>query len=127
MAKLEELRGSVKEHSIWVVIAAVASWIPIVPFMWYVFQPFLVQEVGAAMADQIQEQIQSEVQPLGTAFEVLIQRDIAELRRQIAAMEFRKDTGSWTSQDAEDLVNLRLELESMQKALRALRNGNKSG
>lgn len=118
-----------KEESVRISLAAVASWIPLVPFLWFVFQPILVTAVSEAMADQIQQQIQQEVAPIGSAFTVLMKRDIANLRREIAQMEFRRDNppeDDWTPDDAEDLVNLILELESYQEALMALQPGDSS-
>ena len=112
-----------KEDSVRISLAAVMSWIPLVPFLWFVFQPILVTAVSEAMADQIQTQIKQEVAPIGAAFTVLVKRDIVSLRRRIAEMEFRRDNppdGDWTADDAEDLVDLVLELESSQAALTAL-------
>jgi hypothetical protein len=115
-----------KEESVKISLAAVASWIPLVPFLWFVFQPILVTAVSEAMADQIQMQIKQEVAPISAAFTVLVKRDIADLRRLIAEQEFIRDNppdGDWTADDAEDLVNLVLELEGSQEALSALQGG----
>ena len=115
-----------KEESVKISLAAVMSWIPLVPFLWFVFQPILVTAVSEAMADQLQMQIAEEVKPISTAFTVLVRKDIADLRRLIAEQEFIRDNppaDDWTSDDAADLVNLRLELEGFQEALSALQGG----
>jgi len=112
-----------KEDSVRISLAAVASWIPLLPFLWFVLQPILVTAVSDAMADQISMQIKQEVAPIGAAFTVLVKRDIVSLRRRIAEQEFIRDNppdGDWTADDAEDLVDLVLELESSQEALSAL-------
>lgn len=112
-----------KEESVKISLAAMMSWIPLVPFLWFVFQPILVTAVSEAMADQLQTQIKQEVQPLTSAFIILCRRDIAELRRHIARKEFQRDnppSNDWTAQDAADLEDLRLDLEGFQDALRAL-------
>ncbi len=115
-----------KEESVKISLAAIVSWIPLVPVFWWVLSPILVTKVSEAMADQIQEQIAQEVQPISTAFTVLVRKDIADLRRLIAEQEFIRDNppeGDWTADDAEDLVNLELELEGFREALQALQGG----
>lgn len=112
-----------KEQGVRMSITAIAAWIPFVPIFWFLLKPILVTAVSEAMAEDVAQQIQKEAAPIKGAFSVLILRDISYLRREIAEMEFRRDNppaDDWTAQDAEDLVDLRLELESMQSALAAL-------
>ncbi len=112
-----------KEEGIRISAAALLSWIPLIPIFWFIVKPILVTGVSEAMASDVAEQIQKEAAPIKNAFSVLILRDISYLRKEIAAMEFRRDNppaDDWTAQDAEDLVELRLELESMRSALFAL-------
>ncbi len=115
-----------KEDSVRISLAAVASWIPLLPVLWFVLQPILVTAVSEAMADQISMQIKQEVAPISGAFTVLVKRDIVSLRKRIAEQEFIRDNppdGDWTAEDAADLVDLVLELESSQEALSALQGG----
>ena len=110
-----------KEQGVRMSITALAAWIPFIPIFWFLLKPVLVTAVSQAMAGEITEQIQKEVAPITGAFTVLIRRDIVDLRKQIAEMEFRKDnTGSWTAADAQELVELELQLETTQEALDAL-------
>ena len=104
-------------------MAAVLSWIPLIPVFWFIVKPILVTAVSEAMASDVAQQIQKEAAPIKGAFSVLILRDISYLRKQIAGMEFVRDNppaDDWTADDAEDLVELQLELESMQSALNEL-------
>ena len=104
-------------------MAAVLAWIPLIPVFWFIVKPILVTGVSEAMASDVAQQIQKEAAPIKNAFSVLILRDISYLRKEIAAMEFRRDNppvDDWTAQDAQDLVELRLELESMRSALNEL-------
>jgi len=105
-------------------VAAVLSWLPLIPVFWFIVKPILVTAVSEAMASDVAQQIQREAAPIKGAFSVLILRDISYLRKEIAGMEFLRDNppaDDWTADDVEDLVELQLELESMQAALDALK------
>ena len=105
-------------------MAAVLSWVPLIPVFWFIVKPILVTAVSEAMASDVAQQIQKEAAPIKGAFSVLILRDISYLRKEIAAMEFRRDNppeDDWTADDAQDLVELQLELESMREALSELK------
>ena len=118
-----------KEEGIRISAAALLSWIPLIPIFWFIVKPILVTGVSEAMASDVAEQIQKESAPIKNAFSVLILRDISYLRKEIAGMEFRRDNppaDDWTAQDADDLVELRLELESMRSALFALESETES-
>ncbi len=113
-----------KDEGIRISVAAVLSWIPLIPVFWFIVKPILVTAVSEAMASDVAQQIQKEAAPIKGAFSVLILRDISYLRKEIAGMEFRRDNPpeeDWAAEDAEDLVDLQLELESMQSALSELR------
>jgi hypothetical protein len=113
-----------KDEGIRISVAALLSWIPLIPVFWFIVKPILVTAVSEAMASDVAQQIQKEAAPIKGAFSVLILRDISYLRKQIAGMEFLRDNppaDDWTADDAEDLVELQLELESMQSALHELK------
>ena len=113
-----------KDEGIRISVAAVLSWLPLIPIFWFIVKPILVTAVSEAMASDVAMQIQREAAPIKGAFSVLILRDISYLRKEIAGMEFLRDNppaDDWTADDAEDLVELQLELESMQAALDALK------
>ena len=112
-----------KDEGIRISVAAVLSWIPLIPVFWFIVKPILVTAVSEAMASDVAQQIQKEAAPIKGAFSVLILRDISYLRKQIAGMEFVRDNppaDDWTAEDAQDLVELQLELESMRSALNEL-------
>ena len=113
-----------KDEGIRISVAAVLSWLPLIPVFWFIVKPILVTAVSEAMASDVAMQIQKEAAPIKGAFSVLILRDISYLRKEIAGMEFLRDNppaDDWTADDAEDLVELQLELESMQAALDELK------
>ena len=113
-----------KDEGFRISVAAVLSWIPLIPVFWFIVKPILVTAVSEAMASDVAQQIQREAAPIKGAFSVLILRDISYLRKEIAGMEFRRDNppvDDWTADDAESLVELQLELESMREALDALK------
>ncbi len=113
-----------KDEGIRISVAAVLSWLPLIPVFWFIVKPILVTAVSEAMASDVAQQIQREAAPIKGAFSVLILRDISYLRKEIAGMEFVRDNppvDDWTADDAESLVELQLELESMREALNALK------
>ncbi len=102
-------------------IATVVGWIPLVAALWLFGKPWLVGEINVAMAAEIDNKIEKQVQPINGAFEVLVRRDIAALRKELADMRYRQRRGEdWTQKDAEDLVEIELELEAFQEALKKL-------
>jgi len=113
-----------KDQGVRMSITALAAWLPFIPIFWFILKPILVTAVSEAMASDVAQQIQKEAAPIKGAFSVLILRDISYLRKEIAAMEFRRDNPpveDWTADDAENLVDLQLELESMRAALNELK------
>ena len=112
-----------KEQGVQISIATLAAWIPVIPVLWFVVKPILVTAVSTAMASDIQGQIKQEVAPINSAFSILIKRDIKLLRKEIAGMEWRRDNdrSNWTATDADDLVDLKIDLEAAKAALAGLR------
>jgi len=113
-----------KDQGVRMSITALAAWLPFIPIFWFILKPILVTAVSEAMASDVAQQIQKEAAPIKGAFSVLILRDISYLRKEIAGMEFRRDNppaDDWTADDAQDLVELQLELESMRAALNELK------
>ncbi len=111
-----------KTQGVSISVATLLTWIPLIPVLWFVARPIVADAVAAELQESFEQKIEQETAPIQNAFRVLILRDIANLRRLIADREFVRDNQPdlWEADDAEDLVNLKLELESLQKALREL-------
>lgn len=112
-----------KEQGIRITGSVLLSWLGVGAAFWAVGEPLLVSAVSVAIAEDVQTQVQAEAAPIKSAFSVLILRDMTQLRQDIAALEFRRDNPpgeDWTAQDALELVNRRLDLESLRMALTAL-------
>jgi hypothetical protein len=113
-----------KERGKDISIAAVLSWIPLVPVFWFLVKPVLILAVTEAVADDIQEQVKNGVAPVNNAFAALMRRDISSIRKEISGLKFKRDnTDTWTSADAEDLVQLEIDLDAAKEALEALEAG----
>ncbi len=98
-------------------VAAIATWIPLIPFLWFVGKPIIVESVSVAMAEDVQRTVKQEVAPINNAFVVLIDRDIMKIRKEIAGLEFRESRGvDWTSEDAAYLADLEIELDALKDA-----------
>lgn len=111
-----------KESGVQISISAVAAMVPILAAIWLILKPTISDAVAEELTDTIREVVKEEVKPLGDGFRVILLRDIASLRREIARAEARRDAqpSLWTADDATQLVNMRLELESFQSALAAM-------
>lgn len=93
------------------------------PVSWFLVKPVLVSSISSAMAGNVQESIQAEVGPIKGGVEAIINSNIGRLKRQIARLEYRKQASpeSWTETDADDLVELQIDLEGQMRALQAIR------
>lgn len=96
-------------------VAAVLSYLPLIPVFWFLVKPVLIVAVSEAVAGDIKAQVDASVAPINSAFKILLQRDIDGKKREIAALENKRQfhTSEWTTRDAEDLVNCRIDLESL--------------
>ncbi|KKN04059.1 hypothetical protein LCGC14_1101260 [marine sediment metagenome] len=114
---------SVKEHGINISFATLASLIPVFAMTWFLIKPAVVKAVGDELQEQVQRSVAKEVKPIGTALGIILQNNAANIERQIAVMEFRRDfppDGDWTNNDARQLAQLRLDLKSAEAAKVAL-------
>jgi sensor domain CHASE-containing protein len=113
----------IKERGLRIGLNQIVTYATLVPIFWFIVQPLLVNALAEEMQESIKQTVQQEIKPINAAFVALLQTNIANTRRKIARLEFKRDqppNGDWTSQDAEDMVNLQLELASSESALTAL-------
>lgn len=111
-----------QEQSKVIGVQTLVTWIPLVPILWFVVQPILVTSVSEAMAEDIQQTVKQSVEPVNNAFQVLLILNINEIRKEIAALEFRQRAADdWTAEDADNLADLNIELEALRDALETLR------
>ena len=110
-----EDRKITKAQGFRMTVTMVLSYLPLIPVFWFLVKPILITAVSEAVADDIAEQVGHEVAPINSAFKILLQRDIDAKKREIAALEFKKveRNGDWTAEDAEDLIDCKIELESL--------------
>ncbi len=108
----------VKEQSKTISLAAVLSWLPLVPIFWFVVKPLLVTAVSEAVADDIKTQVEQGVRPINSAFKLLLQSDINKLKRDIAMLEFREEhePETWGQEAAMLLSDKKIELKALEEA-----------
>lgn len=102
--------------------SSLVSLVVILPALWFVMKPL----ISDALAEDIEQTVKQEIQPLNSAFVALLEANVANVRRRISRLEYKRDhppPGDYTEQDADDLVNLQIELTSSAAALNALRQG----
>lgn len=102
--------------------SVIAIAVVVLPAAWYVVRPTLVSSISVAMASDIEDSIDKKLAPIEGGFIAIISQNIARLRREISAMEYRQMSvpQQWTPVDAADLTNLRIDLDGQETALRAL-------
>ena len=116
------IMSNFQEQSKVIGVQTLVTWIPLVPILWFVVQPILVTSVSEAMAEDIQQTVKQSVEPVNNAFQVLLILNINEIRKEIAALEFRQRAADdWTAEDADNLADLNIELEALRDALETLR------
>ena len=111
---------SVKEQGISISIATVATWIPLIPLLWFVGKPIIVSSVSEAMAEDVEQTVQAQVAPVKGGLGALIQININKIKKEIAGLKFRQSQPGWTAKDADDLAELEIELDGLKQAYEAL-------
>lgn len=116
------MMSSVKEHGVNISLSTVATLIPVLTVIWFIIQPALLASVITAVQADITMQVKAQTAPLQSAFKSIILADMNKLKRAIAALEFRqrRNGPDWTSNDAVDLTELRIELNALQEAYKQL-------
>ncbi len=110
--------STAKEAGFRIGVNQIITYATLIPILWFVAQPILVGAVSSAMAEDIKDVVQTQVEPMQNAFVVLLLRDINHLKRDIAREEFRMRQGDgWTQEDSVHLAELRIELQALQQAL----------
>ena len=116
-----KINGKIKEHGVSISIATIATWIPLIPLLWFVGKPIIVSSVSEAMADDIERTVKEQIAPMNGAFVALIQRDINKVKKEIAGLKFRqRQAVNWTVDDAVYLADLEIELEALKLAFDSL-------
>lgn len=121
---------SAKEFGVNISFSTLATMIPVFAMTWFLIKPAVVEAVGDELQDQVQQSVAKEVKPIGIALTIILHNNAANLERQIASMEFRRDfppDNDWTDADARQLAQLKLDLKSALKASAALNNDDDAG
>ena len=112
--------STVKERGIRIGVNQLVTYLTLVPILWFVAQPLILE----AMAEDIKQIVAHQAEPLQDAFTVLLLRDINSLRKEIAALEFRQaNDNEWDDDDAEDLIDMEIEIEAHREATAKLKQG----
>lgn len=104
-----------REISVSTLFSTMASLVVLLPTLWFIGKPL----ISESLAEDFKEIAQEQALPIKAAFSVLLTRDINYLRKQMAALEFRRDNPpaeDWTADDAEYLTELDIELEALTDA-----------
>ncbi|KKL12226.1 hypothetical protein LCGC14_2537880 [marine sediment metagenome] len=107
-----------KEHGRSTLHSIIVSWIPLVGAFWFLAKPILITAVSEAVADDIKIQVESSIRPINSAFKVLLGQQILNLKKDIAATEYKRDHESedWLNEDSQQLVSMESELKALEEA-----------
>jgi len=109
--------ATVKERGIRIGVNQIVTYATLVPIFWFVAQPILVE----ALAEDIQQTVARQVEPINNAFVALLQRDINSTKKDMSALRFRERQGEdWTAGDALYLAELEIQLSALEEAKDAL-------
>jgi len=103
-----------KEHGINISLNTVITLIPVLGIMWFLLKPAMIE----AIAEDIDEQIAKQSQPLQNAFKVILRAEIDDIKTSIAMLEFREEheAGTWLEEHAKLLVKRKIELVAFEEA-----------
>ena len=107
-----------KEHGKDALHSVIVSWIPLVAAFWFLAKPILITAVSEAVAEDIETQVEKSVRPINSAFKVLLGQQILNLKKDIAATEYKRDHESedWLNEDSQQLVSMESELKALEEA-----------
>jgi hypothetical protein len=115
-----------KDQTVSVSLSAIVSLITVGAVVWAGAKPLVTKAVAGEIKDEMRQEIkstvQSEVEPIKVAQTVLLEQQVLQTQKMIAQLERLRaaDPTQWTAQQANDLVDLRSQLEAQQSALFAL-------
>lgn len=110
----------IKEHGINVSVSTVLTMASVVPVLWFIGKPILVEQISTAMADEFEQTIDRKQAPVQSAFKVLLRSEITKLRKEIARLRTHEGDPDWDEDDAAYLAELKIELEALQEAYQEL-------
>jgi len=107
-----------KEHGFSVSISSLISIFTLGGMGWFFLQPIMVAQISTAMAEDMEQAIEDKTEPIQSAFKVLLLKDINQLKRVIATLEYKEEhePDEWTERDAQRLTDKYIELEAFQEA-----------
>lgn len=113
--------STVKEQGIRIGVNQLVTYATLIPIFWFILQPLLVN----AMTEDIKGIVADQTEPINNAFVALLQRDINETRKEIAALRFRqRNDDDWSEDDADYLADLEIQLDALEEAKAALQADN---
>ena len=112
-----------KDHGVSISISTIVSLAAVVGIFWALIKPVMILTVTDAVAEDLSNEVSQQVAPVQNAFKALLRKDINELKKEIAAAEYRErhEPESWTEEDAEQLAEDQIELETLEEAYEALK------
>ena len=100
------------------------SVVTVIGLLWGYARPRIVDDISDAVIEKasvrFEERIRVQLRPVHTATRSMIAGNMITLRRQIARLEYKSRTGTFTEEDAVLLADLNAEMYVQQTALNGL-------
>jgi len=105
---------SYKEQGINISLNTVATLLPVLAVVWFLLKPAIIE----AIAEDLDEQIAEQSQPLQSAFKVILRAEIADIIESIAMLEYREEheSDTWLAEHARLLAKRKIELAAFEEA-----------
>jgi hypothetical protein len=110
-----------KDAGINITLSTVVTLATVSAGMWAFGKPWLMDEVGLALAQDIRDTVQEEIAPIKGGLQVIIAQTIIRLRKDIAQLERKQAAEGLSAEETNLLVDLRAELEAQVMALNAFK------
>lgn len=110
-----------KDAGINITLSTIVTLASVSGILWAFGKPLLMDSIGVALAQDIRDTVQDEIEPIKGGLQVIIAQTIIRLRKDIAQLERKQSAEGLSSEETNLLVDLRGELEAQEMALAAFK------
>lgn len=115
-----------KQQTMSISLSSIITLMPVLIAVWFIIKPTIIDQVRVDIQAEIEKTlpaaIEAKTDPIKEAFKATLRGDIRRIRILIARFEYEKSTEpqKWSRSMAGELESMKIDLQSMEQALRAL-------